>query len=54
MRGGQVTLPGPGNHDTDDDGIPDAREVKDSVYWIEAQGDATAPQSGVSTPPTAT
>jgi hypothetical protein len=36
-RGGQVTLPGPGNHDTDGDGIPDASEVKSNVYWIEAE-----------------
>ncbi len=37
LRGGQITLPGPGNFDTDDDGIPDATEVKDGVYWIEVE-----------------
>jgi hypothetical protein len=37
LRGGQVTLPGPGNFDTDNDGIADATEVKGDVYWIEAE-----------------
>ena len=37
LRGGQVTLPGPGNFDTDADGISDANEIKDKVYWIEAE-----------------
>jgi len=37
LRGGQVTLPGSGNFDTDDDGISDATEVKNGVYWIEVE-----------------
>ncbi len=37
LRGGQVTLPGPGDFDTDDDGISDANETKSGAYWIEAE-----------------
>ncbi|MCU0779578.1 MAG: immunoglobulin domain-containing protein, partial [Akkermansiaceae bacterium] len=37
LRGGQVTLPAAGSADTDNDGIPDAEEIRTGVYWIEAE-----------------